>query len=80
MQTVKASDFKARCLALMDEVARHGEPLIITKNGRPLVELRPYRAKGAKAPFGLHKGKVTITGDLIEPIDVEAWEALRDPA
>lgn len=78
MQTVKASDFKARCLALMDEVARQGEPLIITKNGRPLVELRPYRAKGAAAPFGLHRGKVRIIGDIVEPIEVEAWEALRD--
>jgi antitoxin (DNA-binding transcriptional repressor) of toxin-antitoxin stability system len=80
MQTIKASEFKARCLALMDEVARKGEPLVITKNGRPLVELRAYRAKGETAPFGLHRGKVKIIGDILEPVEVEAWEALRDPA
>jgi prevent-host-death family protein len=78
VQTIKASEFKARCLALMDEVAKHGEPLIITKNGRPLVELRPYRAKGASAPFGIHRDKLTITGNLLEPVEVESWEALRD--
>lgn len=41
MRTVKATEFKARCLALMDEVARTGEPLLVTKRGRPVAELRP---------------------------------------
>ena len=53
MQTIQASEFKARCLALMDEVARSGEVLVVTKNGRPVAELHPYsggRAASRPAP------------------------------
>ena len=36
MTTVQASEFKAKCLALMDQVARTGEPIVVTKNGKPI--------------------------------------------
>jgi len=72
---VKASEFKAKCLALMDEVAASGDKLIITKNGKPLVELLPHRPK-KRSPFGIWQDSVKITGDIISPIDVE-WEALK---
>ncbi|MFP5405485.1 MAG: type II toxin-antitoxin system Phd/YefM family antitoxin [Gammaproteobacteria bacterium] len=75
-RTIQASEFKARCLALMDDVARTGEVLVVTKNGRPVAELRPYRGARAASPFGLHKG-VRIVGDIIEPLEDEAWEALE---
>lgn len=75
MQTVKASEFKARCLALMDEVARTGEPLLITKNGKPVAELRPLSGSRPKTPFGIHKGHLEIKGDIVSPLD-ESWEAL----
>ena len=77
MQTVKASEFKAKCLALMDEVARTGEPIQITKNGRPIVELRPVSTARAASPFGLHKGRIEVLGDIMAPLDPEDWEALK---
>nr|NDG06974.1 type II toxin-antitoxin system Phd/YefM family antitoxin [Oxalobacteraceae bacterium] len=43
MTTIQASEFKARCLALMDQVARTGETILVTKNGKPIAELRPHR-------------------------------------
>jgi prevent-host-death family protein len=76
MQTIKASEFKAKCLALMDEIARTHKPLLITKNGKPVAELRPHSQARAKAPFGLHKNIVGIKGDIIAPIDTE-WDALK---
>ena len=42
-RTMKASEFKAKCLKLMDEVAESGEEIIITKNGKPVAKLAPYR-------------------------------------
>ena len=42
MRTIKASEFKAKCLKLMDEVAETGEPVVITKNGRPRTVLMAY--------------------------------------
>lgn len=76
VQTIKASEFKAKCLALMDEVARTGKPVVVTKNGKPVAELRPYSAKRPKSPIGLHKGLIRIKGDIVSPLDVE-WEAPR---
>ena len=75
MRTIKASDFKARCLKLMDEVAETGEPLVITKNGRPVAQLGPVE-RARKSIWGLHRGQIEILGDIIEPLDV-AWEADR---
>ncbi len=72
---IKASEFKAKCLALLDEVERSGDSLVITKKGKPVAELVPH--KPAKRDlFGILKGRVEIVGDIISPIDVE-WEALK---
>jgi prevent-host-death family protein len=72
---IKASEFKAKCLALMDEVARTGSPVVITKHGKPVAELVPHRPRRKNAR-GISKGTLFITGDIISPIDVE-WDALK---
>ena len=74
-RTIKASEFKAKCLKLMDEVAETGEEIVITKNGRPTAKLVAYREK-PKTLFGIDKGRIQILGDIISPIDVE-WEAAQ---
>ena len=76
-RTMKASEFKARCLKLMDEVAETGEEIVITKNGSPVSRLVPYRER-PKSLFGLDRGRMKIVGDIISPIDVE-WEAEANP-
>lgn len=72
MQTVKASEFKAKCLHIMDEVNQTGEEIVITKNGKPVSILKPYRTVPATI-FGLHKGKIESKDDLIAPLDI-AWD------
>ena len=73
VRTIKASEFKARCLKLMDEVAETGEEIVITKYGKPVSKLAPYRKK-PQTLFGIDRGRFEIVGDIDEPIDVE-WEA-----
>lgn len=75
-RTMKASEFKARCLALMDEIAESGEEIIITKRGKPVARLAPCEDKPASW-FG-RGGDIVMHDDLIEPVDVE-WEAETDP-
>lgn len=75
MQKVKASEFKAKCLALMDEVARTGEPVLVTKNGKPVAELRPHRPR-AENPVGVWKDRLIIKGDIISPVGAD-WDALK---
>lgn len=72
-RTIKASEFKAKCLKLMDQVAEEGCQIIITKNGRPISRLVPYRER-PKSLFGIDKGRIEILGDIIEPMDA-GWEA-----
>ena len=74
-KTVKASVFKAKCLALMDDVARTGEAVVITKNGKPVAELVPHN-KSRPELLGVLKNSLFITGDIISPVDVE-WKALK---
>ena len=77
MQTIQASVFKAKCLALMDEVARTGRAILVTKNGKPVAELRPHRAPRAKSLIGLHKGRIAVTGDIVTPVATGLWNALK---
>jgi prevent-host-death family protein len=75
MHTIKASEFKAKCLALMDEVARTGKPVLVTKHGKPVAELRPHRPR-PKSALGVWKDQLIVKGDIVSPIDVE-WDALK---
>lgn len=75
MQTIQASEFKAKCLALMDSAAATGETWVITKNGKPIAELRPFSGNRAETPFGLHP-TLEIRGDVLEPLEEDLWKAL----
>ena len=77
VETIQASEFKAKCLALMDEVARTGRTIVVTKNGRPVAELRPHRPPRAKSLIGLHKGQTKIRGDIVSPTGTGLWKALK---
>ena len=74
MRTVKASEFKAKCLKIMDEVATTGEPVVVTKHGVPVAQLVAAVQK-PEALFGSLEGSITILGDIVAPIDA-AWESL----
>ena len=73
VRTIEASEFKAKCLKLMDKVTQSGREIIITKNGCPVSRLVPYREK-PKSLSGVDKGRFEIQGDVVAPVDVE-WEA-----
>ena len=76
VRTIKASEFKAKCLSLMNEVAESGAEYVVTKNGRPVSRLVPYRRK-PESLFGIDRGRLEILGDIDEPLDIE-WEAQSD--
>lgn len=67
---VSATEFKARCLALLDEVAETKQTLVVTKRGRAVARVVP-----AEAPRSL-RGTVEYLVDddeLIKPL-YEDWE------
>ena len=73
---IKASEFKAKCLAVLDEVERTRQPVVITKRGKPVAELVPHKPAKKQSAWGVLKDELFIEGDIISPIDVE-WEALK---
>ena len=75
MKTIKASEFKAKCLALMDEIAETNETIVITKNGRPVSRLVPYRTTRTTL-FGLHRREIVMHDDLVQESESD-WEATR---
>ena len=80
MRTINASEFKAKCLALLDEVAETGEHLVILKRGRPVAEVVPPVSRDdERPPQETLIGTAEIVGDIISPVvPADHWEVLRD--
>jgi prevent-host-death family protein len=72
MKTIKASEFKAKCLSLMDDVAKSGEEIVVTKNGKPVSKLVPIKSKPREV-YGLHRGMWQLMDELVEPVN-ENWD------
>lgn len=78
MKTIGASEFKAKCLAILDEVKRTGEPVTILKRGKPVAQLVPPLSRAEDYPQYKLVGTVEILGDIIEPaVPAEDWDAVR---
>ncbi len=76
---MKVSEFKAKCLGLVDDVANGGEAVIITKHGKPVARLMPVERPRFENAYGAMKGQIKILGDIIAPAsDAEDWEVLQD--
>ncbi|MGB7088055.1 MAG: type II toxin-antitoxin system prevent-host-death family antitoxin [Phormidesmis sp.] len=71
---IAAGQFKAQCLKLMDRVQQTKEEVVITKYGKPVARLVPIELASEDSIVGWMKGSVTITGDIVAPLD-EYWEA-----
>lgn len=74
-ETIKTSEFKAKCLQLMDQVSQSGEEIIITKNGKPVSKLVPFNTTPSTL-FGAHENQIVIHEDIVDPLDIE-WEATQ---
>jgi prevent-host-death family protein len=75
VRSVTAAEFKARCLGLMDRVAASGNPIVITKRGKPVAQLAPIRRRAASLR-GFLKGTFEVRGDIVAPLDLD-WDAER---
>jgi antitoxin (DNA-binding transcriptional repressor) of toxin-antitoxin stability system len=76
MNTIAISKFKATCLAALERVRKTGQPLRVTRFGRPIADIVPPRDEQRCDWMGSMAGTATIEGDLCEPIDA-GWEALK---
>jgi prevent-host-death family protein len=68
-----ATEFKAKCLAYLDQVAQTRAEIVLTKHGRPVAKLMPVDEMDQEV-FGRLAGTVQVLGDIIGPVK-EAWDA-----
>ena len=73
MRRIAAGEFKARCLALMEDVRSTREPIVITKRGKPVAKLVPVENGKKDDWIGRLRGVIKIVGDIESPI--EGWES-----
>jgi prevent-host-death family protein len=79
MKEVAISEFKAKCLAILDEVQKTKQPILITRRGKPVAEVNPPKPAESRDWIGSMKGTSKILGDIISPAsDPDDWEVLRD--
>jgi len=73
-KVVSATEFKAKCLGLIDELETHGGTLTVTKRGRPVATVAPAKKKGFKSLKGVLAGKIEIVGDIVNEDTSHLWE------
>ncbi len=75
MKTMAAGSFKARCLAVMDEVHAKRVTVVITKHGKPVAKLVPVD-KDTDGIYHFLRGKGAVVGDVVSPA-IEDWGSLK---
>ena len=81
MEEIAVSKFKARCLAILEQVRKTGKPIRVTRFGHPLAEINPPRGAEHAPRLGTGRGSGVILGDIVGPIGEESdWEAAQENA
>ena len=76
-RNISATEFKAKCLGLLDEIQKSGGELVITKHGKPVAKLVSAAPAPPKTLRGAWKGRVRIVGDIVNVNFSDEWEAAR---
>ncbi len=77
MKQMRASAFKAQCLKVMSDIQATGEPVIVTKRGKPVVKVIPIKPEKDDI-FGSMADEVKIIGDIESPVvPLKAWKITR---
>jgi prevent-host-death family protein len=79
MKEIAISVFKAKCLAILEEVRKTRRPIRVTRFGKPVAEvIPPSPAKPTGRRLGTLAGTMEIVGDIVGPISSwDDWEASR---
>jgi prevent-host-death family protein len=79
MKTMVISEFKAKCIAVVKQVQRKGEPVLLTIRGKPVAEVRPLARELPKRVLGAQRGAIDVVGDIIRTDDSDDWEMISNP-
>jgi prevent-host-death family protein len=80
MKEVAISEFKAKCLGMLEEVRKTRKPIRVTRFGQPVAEIGPPAPQPrSESWLGAMAGSAEIVGDIVGPIgSFEDWDAFRE--
>jgi prevent-host-death family protein len=76
-RVVSATEFKAKCLGLLNEIDQHGGTITITKRGRPMVTVGRAKKERWKSSEGVLAGKGRIIGDIANEDLSHIWNVVN---
>ena len=76
-RVVSATEFKAKCLAYLDEIEQRGGPITVTRRGRAVAVLGPAKRNAWKSPRNSWEEKARIVGDIVNADTSTLWESIR---
>jgi prevent-host-death family protein len=76
-RVVSATEFKAKCLALLDEIGHTGGTITVTKRGRPMATVGPVPRRARPSTEGMWKGKIRFSEELLAAGTADLWDVLR---
>ena len=75
-RVLSASEFKAKCLACLGEIEQFGQPITITRRGRPVAVLGPAKHSALKSPRNSWQRKARIVGDIVNGNPSALWDVV----
>lgn len=78
IETISISRFKATCLAVLETVRQTGQPVRVTRRGKPMAEIVPVTSRGNDTAWiGSLSATIRVHGDIVSPVAGPGeWEAL----
>ena len=77
MKTMGISKFKTHALKILDQVAKLQEGIIITKRGKPLVQVIPFRSENENPEPGKLSDYLVFEKDIVSPLGEEMWDVCK---
>jgi prevent-host-death family protein len=79
VKEIAISEFKAKCLAILEQVRKTHKPIRVTRFGEPMAEVVPPSPQKRPSNWlGCMQGTGRILGDIVNPVGEESdWEASR---
>lgn len=74
MKTLLISEFKTHCIAEIGEACRTGEPIVVTRRGKPIARVEPIVEKKPERVFGGMRDEMEIKGDIVNTDFGDDWE------
>ena len=77
MKTMGISEFKAQALKVLDFIARSHESLIVTRRGKPLVQINSCLSEETEAQSGKLANTLVFEKDIVSALGEDDWEVCR---